>query len=54
MNFYKNEEGDVIFAMTDKVFADRVKNVKEEDRNQYTNIDDAVDIWGVYGLRTVF
>ena len=22
MNFYKNEEGDVIFAMTDKVFAD--------------------------------
>ena len=45
MKFYKNEDGDVIFAMTDKVFAERVKNVKEEERSKYTNIDDAVDIW---------
>ena len=45
MNFYRTEEGDVIYAMTENVFADRVKDVKEEDRGQYTNIDDAVDIW---------
>ena len=45
MNFYKNEEGDVIFAMTEKVFADRVKNVSEEKRAKYTDIDEAVDIW---------
>lgn len=45
MNFYKNEEGDVIFAMTEKVFADRVKNVKDEERSKYTNIDEALDIW---------
>ena len=45
MNFYKNEEGDVIFAMTEKVFAERVKNVSEEKRAKYTDIDEAVDIW---------
>lgn len=54
MNYFKTDDGKVIFAATDEPFADRVKKVSDSDRNQYTSIDDAKEIWGCLDFAEFF